>query len=99
MHNTAGCCGLKGARPKFEATAITKLREQGAILLGKTALTEWANYRNPGTAPNGWSAVNGQSVAPYAEDQDPSGSSSGSAISVGLGLCAFGIAAEVISLS
>ncbi|KAF3388086.1 putative amidase [Talaromyces pinophilus] len=81
MKTTAGCKALQGAKPKLETTVIRKLREQGAILLGKTALTQWANYRSPQTAPNGWSSVGGQCIAPYAEYQDPSGSSSGSAVS------------------
>ncbi|CAG8920001.1 unnamed protein product [Penicillium salamii] len=88
---SAGCKALQGAKPSFEATVIAKLRNQGAILLGKTALTQWANYRSPRTAPNGWSSASGQCTAPFADYQDPSGSSSGSAVAVSLGLCAFSI--------
>lgn len=91
---SAGCKALQGAKPSFEATVIAKLRNQGAILLGKTALTQWANYWSPRTAPNGWSSANGQCTAPFADYQDPSGSSSGSAVAVSLGLCAFSIGTE-----
>jgi amidase len=93
--HTAGCVGLKNAAPRFEATAITKLRESGAVLLGKTSLTEWANYRSPGNAPNGWSGVAGQSYGIHIEEQDPGGSSSGSAVAVALGLCPAALGTEV----
>ncbi|KAJ5719785.1 hypothetical protein N7493_007363 [Penicillium malachiteum] len=99
MQTTAGCKALQGAEPSFEATVIAKLRNQGAILLGKSALTQWANYRSPRTAPNGWSSANGQCTAPFADYQDPSGSSSGSAVAVSLGLCAFGLGTEASSIT
>ncbi|GES63943.1 amidase protein [Aspergillus terreus] len=94
LQTTAGCKALQGTKPKFEATVIRKLREQGAILLGKSALTQWSNGRSAQTAPNGWSSFNGQCIAAYADYQDPSGSSSGSAVSVRFGLCAFGLGTE-----
>lgn len=74
---------------------IRRLREQGAVLLGKTVPTQWANYRNPGQASGGWSAVGGQCLAPYHENQDPSGSSSGSAVAACLGLAAAALGTEV----
>ncbi|CAF3485281.1 unnamed protein product [Fusarium graminearum] len=89
-----GCLGLKDAVPAFEATIIRRLREQGAVLLGKTNPTEWANYRSPGRASGGWSGVGGQCLAPYHEDQDPSGSSSGSAVAACLGLAAAALGTE-----
>ena len=92
---TVGCSGLLNATPKFEATTIRKLRDQGAIILGKTVPTEWANYRSPGQASGGWSAVGGQCMAHYHKDQDPSGSSSGSAVAAGMGLAAASLATEV----
>lgn len=67
------------------------------MLLGKTVASQWANYRSPGRAPGGWSAVGGQCLAPYREDQDPSGSSSGSAVAVCLGLSAAALGTEVCS--
>lgn len=90
-----GCAGLLSAVPKFEATSIKRLREHGAVLLGKTVPSEWANYRNPGRVPGGWSAVGGQCLAPYHENQDPSGSSSGSAVATTLGLCSAALGTEV----
>ncbi|PSN70519.1 amidase signature enzyme [Corynespora cassiicola Philippines] len=88
LESSNGCSGLSRARPKFEATTIGLLRDQGAILLGKTAAMQWANYRSPGQAPGGWSAVGGQCLAPYHENLDPSGSSSGSDVATSLGMAA-----------
>ena len=92
---TVGCSGLLDAIPNVEATTVKKLRDQGAIILGKTVPTEWANYRSPGQASGGWSAVGGQCLAHYHENQDPSGSSSGSAVAAGMGLAAASLATEV----
>ena len=92
-----GCASLLDAVPKFEATAIKRLREEGAVLLGKTVPTEWANSRNPGRASGGWSAVGGQRVASYHESQDPSGSSSSSAVAAALGLCGAALGTKVCS--
>lgn len=92
---TDGCSGLVDAIPKFESSTIKRLREQGAIILGKTVPTQWANYRNPGRASGRWSAVGGQCLGPYHEEQDPSGSSSGSAVAASLGLCAAALGTEV----
>ncbi|TPX09393.1 uncharacterized protein E0L32_009437 [Thyridium curvatum] len=89
-----GCSGLVDAIPKFESSTIKRLREQGAIILGKTVPTQWANYRNPGRASGRWSAVGGQCLGPYHEEQDPSGSSSGSAVAASLGLCAAALGTE-----
>ncbi|CAK7230196.1 hypothetical protein SBRCBS47491_007503 [Sporothrix bragantina] len=94
MVSTNGCSGLLKAVPKFEATAIRRLREEGAVLLGKTVPTEWANYRSPNRIPGGWSPVGGQCLAPYHDNQDPSGSSSGSAVAVALGLAAAALGTE-----
>ncbi|CZT10488.1 uncharacterized protein RAG0_14943 [Rhynchosporium agropyri] len=62
--------------------------KDGAIITGETVPSQWANYRSPGTAPNGWSAVGGQCRGIFCEDQDPGGSSAGSAVAVALGLVA-----------
>jgi amidase len=62
-----------------DATVALKLREAGAILLGKTSLTEWANWRSSNSS-NGWSADAGQGYNPYYPHGDPAGSSSGSAV-------------------
>lgn len=91
---TGGCLALAKSRPLRESTVVIKLRDNGAILLGKTDLSEWANFRGP-DIPDGWSSMGGQSYAPYCFQQDPTGSSSGSAIAVATGLCAFALGIEV----
>jgi amidase len=88
MNNTAGSFSLLGAKVPRDATVAAKLRQAGAILLGKTNLSQWANYRSSNSS-NGWSAYGGQTYGAYYPGQDPSGSSSGSGVSASLGL-AFG---------
>jgi amidase len=88
MNNTAGSFSLLGAKVPRDATVAAKLRRAGAILLGKTNLSQWANYRSSNSS-NGWSAYGGQTYGAYYPGQDPSGSSSGSGVSASLGL-AFG---------
>lgn len=88
MNNTAGSFSLLGAKVPRDATVAAKLRKAGAILLGKTNLSQWANYRSSNSS-NGWSAYGGQTYGAYYPGQDPSGSSSGSGVSASLGL-AFG---------
>lgn len=85
MNNTAGSYALLGARVPSDATVAAKLRGAGAVLLGKTNLSQWANYRSANTS-NGWSAHGGQTEAAYFPGQDPSGSSSGSGVASSLGL-------------
>ncbi|KAF2998479.1 hypothetical protein E8E13_002817 [Curvularia kusanoi] len=88
MNNTAGSFSLLGAKVPRDATVAAKLRAAGAILLGKSNLSQWANYRSSNSS-NGWSAYGGQTYGAYYPGQDPSGSSSGSGVSASLGL-AFG---------
>jgi amidase len=88
MNNTAGSWSLVGAKVPRDATVAAKLRAAGAILLGKSNLSQWANYRSSNSS-NGWSAQGGQTMGAYYPGQDPSGSSSGSGVSASLGL-AFG---------
>lgn len=88
MNNTAGSYALLGARVPRDATVAAKLRKAGAILLGKSNLSQWANYRSSNSS-NGWSAQGGQTYGAYYPGQDPSGSSSGSGVAASLGL-AFG---------
>ena len=71
-----------------------KLREAGAIILGKTNLSQWANYRSSNSS-NGWSALGGQVFAAYHPKQDPSGSSSGSGVASSLGLALGSLGTEV----
>lgn len=85
MNNTAGSYALLGARVPRDATVVSKLREAGAIILGKTAVSEWANLRSLNSS-NGWSARSGQVTTAYVAQGDPSGSSSGSAVAAALGL-------------
>ncbi|OQV00444.1 hypothetical protein CLAIMM_05937 [Cladophialophora immunda] len=85
MNTTAGSWALVGAKVPRDATVAQKLRAAGAILLGKTNLSQWAHFRSVNTT-NGWSAYGGQSYGPYFPKQDPWGSSSGSGISSALGL-------------
>lgn len=95
-NNTAGSYCLVGAKPKNEASLVTRLREAGAIILGKANTSEWGNGRSSGdNASNGWSSWGGQTYGVYSDTQDPCGSSSGSATSMALGLAAVTIGVEV----
>jgi amidase len=93
METTAGSLALLGGKPRSDAYVVTRLREAGAVILGKTNLSEWANFRST-TSTSGWSGRGGQTHNPYALDRDPSGSSSGSAVAVSANLCAFAIGTE-----
>jgi amidase len=90
--NVAGTLALRGAKLGTEASIVSKLRRAGAIVLGKANLSEWANFRGTG----GWSAIGGKCVGPYVDNQDPQGSSCGSAVAVRLGLCTAAIGTEVL---
>lgn len=92
--DVAGCFALSDARPASESKIVRMLRESGVVLLGKTNLSEWGNMRAWDT-PDGWSPMGGQSYGPYCHQQDPTGSSSGSAIAVATGLCGFALGIEV----
>ncbi|KAL4865492.1 hypothetical protein BDV12DRAFT_174622 [Aspergillus spectabilis] len=85
METAAGSHALVGAKVRADATVVANLRQSGAILLGKTSMSEWANTRSLNSS-NGWNARGGQTYAAYYEEQDPSGSSSGSAVATDLGL-------------
>ena len=84
MNNTAGSFALLGAK-QGDSTIAAKLRKAGAIILGKTNLSQWANFRS-NNSTNGWSAYGGQTEGAYYPQQDPSGSSSGSGVSSAIGL-------------
>ncbi|KAG6002553.1 hypothetical protein E4U21_002977 [Claviceps maximensis] len=85
MNNTAGSYALVGAVPMEESTVAAKLRRAGVVILGKTNLSQWANWRSVNSS-NGWSAYGGQTKGAYFPGQDPSGSSSGSGVSSSIGL-------------
>jgi len=93
MATTAGSLAMVGARPKQDALIVSKLRDAGALILGKANLSEWANIRCT-TSTSGWSGRGGQTKNPYALDRNPSGSSSGSGVAVSANLCAAAIGTE-----
>jgi amidase len=93
MQTTAGSLALAGPPAPRDATAVARLREAGAILLGKTNLSEWANMRSS-RSTSGWSARGGLTKNPYALDRNASGSSSGSGAAVAANLCAAALGTE-----
>jgi amidase len=93
MATTAGSLALAGSRALRDAPIVARLREAGAIILGKANLSEWANIRGR-TSSSGWSAIGGQCRNPYALDRSPSGSSSGSAVAAAASLCAAAVGTE-----
>ncbi len=93
MQTTAGSLALAGNIASADAFIVKKLREAGAVLLGKTNLSEWANFRSTRSC-SGWSSRGGQTKNPYILDRSPSGSSSGSGAAVSANLCAIAIGTE-----
>ncbi|MDB4885557.1 MAG: N-carbamoylputrescine amidase [Gemmatimonadetes bacterium] len=93
MSTTAGSLALEGSRPARDAFVVERLRAAGAVILGKTNLSEWANFRSTHSS-SGWSARGGQARNPYATDRTPSGSSSGSAIAAAASYCAVAVGTE-----
>lgn len=93
MPTTAGSLALKGRLAAEDAPLVARLRAAGAVILGKTNLSEWANFRSTRSS-SGWSAEGGQTKNPYALDRNPSGSSSGSAVAVSANLCAAAVGTE-----
>src|SRR5947208_8426535 len=91
MTTTAGSLALAGSIPPQDSTVAKKLREAGAVIIGKTNLSEWANFRSSHSS-SGWSGRGGQTKNPYVLDRNPCGSSSGSgtAIAADLALVAVG---------
>ena len=93
MMTTAGSLALVGHIAAKDAFIVKKLREAGAVLLGKTNLTEWANFRSTKSC-SGWSSRGGQTKNPYIIDHNPCGSSSGSGVAVAANLCTVAIGTE-----
>jgi amidase len=93
MQTTAGSLALVGVKPPRDAFIVGKLREAGAVILGKTNLSEWANIRST-RSTSGWSSRGGLTRNPYALDRNTSGSSSGSGAAIAASLAAVAIGTE-----
>ncbi len=93
MQTTAGSLAMEGHIASSDAFVVQKLREAGAVILGKTNLSEWANFRSSRSV-SGWSSRGGQTKNPYILDRSPCGSSSGSAVAVAADLCVISVGTE-----
>lgn len=93
MATTAGSLAMVGAKPPKDAFIVQRLRDAGAVILGKTNLSEWANIRS-NHSTSGWSGRGGLTRNPYALDRNPCGSSSGSGAAISANLCAVAIGTE-----
>jgi amidase len=93
MQTTAGSLALLNAPTPQDSWVAERLRAAGAIILGKTNMSEWANFRSTHST-SGWSARGGQTRNPYALDRNPSGSSSGSGVAVSANLCTMAVGTE-----
>jgi amidase len=93
MMTTAGSLALVGSKPTQDSFLAQKLRSAGAVILGKTNLSEWANIRSSHST-SGWSGRGGLTKNPYALDRNPCGSSSGTGAGISANLCAVGIGTE-----
>src|SRR6266404_1708709 len=93
MTTTAGSLALGGSSPLQDSSVAKKLREAGAVILGKTNLSEWANLRSSHST-SGWSGRGGQTKNPYVLDRNPCGSSSGTGAAVAANLAAIGVGTE-----
>jgi amidase len=93
MHTTAGALALADNIASQDAHIVKRLRAVGAVILGKTNLSEWANFRSSDST-SGWSSRGGQTKNPYILNRNPSGSSAGSGSAVAANLCAIAIGTE-----
>ena len=93
MANSAGSLALAGHRPADDAFIVARLREAGAVILGKTNLSEWANFRSTNSS-SGWSSRGGQTRNPYVLDRNPCGSSSGTGSAIAASLATVGVGTE-----
>jgi len=91
--NSAGSLALADNRPARDAFLVARLREAGAVVLGKTNLSEWANFRST-RSTSGWSSRGGQTRNPYVLDRNPCGSSSGTGTAIAASLAAVGVGTE-----
>lgn len=93
MPTTAGATALANSFPEADSYVAKKLREAGAVIIAKSNLSEWANFRAM-ISSSGWSGVGGQTKNPYVLDRNPCGSSSGSGVAVSANLCMIAIGTE-----
>ncbi len=93
MVNSAGSLALADNRPTTDAFLVTRLKAAGAVILGKTNLSEWANFRST-RSTSGWSSRGGQTKNPYVLDRNPCGSSSGTGSAIAASLAAIGVGTE-----
>jgi amidase len=93
MVNSAGSLALADNRPAADAFMVRRLRDAGAVILGKANLSEWANFRST-RSTSGWSSRGGQTKNPYVLDRNPCGSSSGTGAAIASSLAAIGIGTE-----
>ncbi len=93
MQTTAGSLALVGSRPAKDSFIAARLRQTGAVILGKTNLSEWANFRSTHST-SGWSGRGGLTRNPIALDRNPSGSSSGSGVAAAANLCTVAVGTE-----
>src|SRR5262249_36743920 len=93
MLTTAGSLALEGTRPAKDAFLVARLRDAGVVILGKTNLSEWANFRST-RSTSGWSGRGGQVKNPYALERNPCGSSSGTGAAIAANLAAIGVGTE-----
>ncbi len=93
MQTSAGSPALLGVKPPRDAQVVARLRAAGAVILGKTNLSEWANFRGKNSI-SGWSTRGGQTRNPYALDRSPSGSSSGTGAALAANFAALGVGTE-----
>jgi amidase len=93
MHTTAGALAIADNIAQHDAFIAHQLREAGAVILGKTNLSEWANFRST-RSTSGWSSRGGQTKMPYVTVRNPSGSSAGTGSAISANLCTIGIGTE-----